>query len=557
MIIIDKVLLYGRTVRQLKFIQIRGQIKRKLKRNHRPMNYGAIPKVNDVKISISELDADERYIKRFNLKALENREVELLCERHRLDGCWRVDNASRLWNFNLHYLEFTAALAVEWKRTGEAKYKDKWIEIISSWLEDGSQTADAYEPYTISLRMVNVLIGLELIGEIDKWLKKRIYESLYHQYKYLSENLELALLANHYFENLKALVIGSVVFGEKNDYHKYWTLFLQQTDQQILADGMHYERSPMYHKIILEDVLRVYMVLKISHPLDAEKLEPVIGLMAEALKGLENGFRTTPLFNDSGENMSKTTDGLIKAASRMLNTTPDAIQKKNNFQEAGYYRLDQGKTAVIFDCGDIGPGYMGGHGHNDCLSFELSVDGRKIFTNSGTGQYQGGLREFFRSTAAHNTVMIDNREQNELWGEHRVGRRGSCYKVHRKTDCLTGIFKSYAKDRYRRQMQWKDGKLLITDSVKSRGTHTARQFFHLTPGLKFERAVGFVKVLDGDKAIAVITPSVGSDYVIHTEGMITNYSSEFGKYEKKQVLEIRTPFCNEDKIHVEIKIEGE
>lgn len=555
--IIDNILLYGRTVRQLKLIQIQGQIKRKLKMNRKPLQYGAAPEVNDVKISIPEIDEDERYIRRFNLKDLENREVELLHESHMLDGCWRVGNASRLWNFNLHYLEFTVALAVEWKRTGESKYKDKWIEFISSWLEDGSQAADAYEPYTISLRMVNVLIGLELIGEVDKWLKKRIYESLYHQYKYLSENLELALLANHYFENLKALVIGSVVFGEKNDYQKYWRLFLQQTDEQILDDGMHYERSPMYHKIILEDILRVYTVLKISYTLDAEKLEPVIRLMAEALKGFEKGFRTIPLFNDSGGNISKTTDGLIKAASRMLNIASDAIQKKTDFREAGYYRLDQGKAAVIFDCGDIGPCYMGGHGHNDCLSFELSMDGRKIFTNSGTGQYQGGLRKFFRSTAAHNTVMIDNREQNELWGEHRVGRRGSHYKVHRKTDCLTGIFKSYAGDRYGRQMQWKEDKLLITDLVKSRGTHIARQFFHLTPGLKLERAEGLVKILDGDKTITVITPSVKSDYVIHTEGMITNYSSEFGKYEKKQVLELRTPFCDEDKIHVEIKIEGE
>ena len=106
-------------------------------------------------------------------------------------------------------------------------------------------------------------------------------------------------------------------------------------------------------------------------------------------------------------------------------------------------------------------------------------------------------------------------------------------------------------------MQWKEDKLLITDLVKSRGTHIARQFFHLTPGLKFEWAEGLVKILDGDKTITIITPSVKSDYVIHTEGMITNYSSEFGKYEKKQVLELRTPFCDEDKIHVEIKIEGE
>lgn len=561
MSLLRKAMLYGHTIKTLRPVQIRGLLKRKickLRKHKKPKNHLSVYKVNNYRIEIPQLDEDERYLNRFDIEALLDHEIVLLHERHRLDKGWQEKKASHLWNFNLHYLEFTIPLAVRWKQTGNRKYKDKWIEFITLWLADGGESVDALEPYTISLRIVNMLIGLELVGQVGEGLRKKLTLSVYGQYQYLSKNTETGLLANHYFENLKALVIGSVVFGEWKDYRRYWPMFLQQLDEQILPDGIHFERSPMYHKLVLEGVLRVYQVLQgADRGLDAEKLVPVIKSMAGAASCLEAGFLTTPLFNDSGGNVSKNISALLKVCKEITKVPGCEKKLRTDLTDSGYYRFDNGKISVLFDCGEIGPSYMGGHGHNDCLSFELAVDGRKIFTNSGTGQYQGKLRCFFRSTSAHNTVMIDDYEQNELWGEHRAARRADGFKVYRRDDRLAGRFQSYTGEKYSRVLCWKSSrKLEITDRVECRGGHIARQYFHLIPGLKYVGEKNVVRVLDGDQTAAVVKIGRKSSYLIHTEGEITSYAPDFGKYEKKQVLEIRTPFRDTGRIRLEIEIYG-
>jgi len=89
-------------------------------------------------------------------------------------------------------------------------------------------------------------------------LEEKLWASVYRQYRYLLLTQEKALLANHYFENLKAIVISALLFEETDIYHKYFDLFLKEIEEEILPDGLHFERSLMYHKIILEDILRVY-----------------------------------------------------------------------------------------------------------------------------------------------------------------------------------------------------------------------------------------------------------------------------------------------------------
>lgn len=540
----EKGLLYWNTIKNLEPVQIRHQILNRVKKRGKPQKYVSAPKYDKIRIAIPELDKDEEYLKRFDVEALMRNEVLLLHERHGLNGAWKEYEASHLWNYNLHYLEFLVPLSVKHYVTGEEKYKSKYVEILTSWLDSADRNKDAYEPYTISMRIPNLLIGMEFLGELGETLEQKIYASLIGQYKYLQQHLELALLANHYLENLKAIVIGSIFFHEQDVYHKYFDLFLRQVKEQVLPDGMHYERSLMYHKIILEGLLRVYKVLSSSHHnLDAEKLLPWIRRMAEAMGSLENGFVSTPLFNDAGDNVGKSCAALFAACREVCGELDTG---KMGFPDAGYYRLDYRNCKVLFDCGDIGPKYMGGHAHNDCLSFELAIDGKKIFTNSGTGQYQGNMRKFFRSTAAHNTMMIDDREQSELWGEHRAARRISHIRAVFKENAVAGQFRSYQGDCFRRKMSWKDNALVIVDDIRSSdaGRHMARQFFHLVSEYRFERMEDGVKVLHGEKPIAVLKTQENADILIHKEGQITVYAPEFGKYEKKQVLEIRMPFEN-------------
>src|SRR5207247_7691896 len=86
---------------------------------------------------------------------------------------------------------------------------------------------------------------------------------------------------------------------------------------------------------------------------------------------------------------------------------------------AGYfgYRNNLDSGYLVFDAGAIGPDHQPAHGHADTLSFELSHRGRRIVTDTGVFTYAPGeQRRYDRSTAAHNTVEIDRRDQSELWG---------------------------------------------------------------------------------------------------------------------------------------------
>jgi len=87
------------------------------------------------------------------------------------------------------------------------------------------------------------------------------------------------------------------------------------------------------------------------------------------------------------------------------------------FSDSGWYVMRNNKDYCIISCGPNGQNGNGGHAHNDKLSFELCIDGKDIIVDPGTYVYTQlpEWRNKFRSTAYHNTVMIDNKEQNRFF----------------------------------------------------------------------------------------------------------------------------------------------
>lgn len=580
---ISRILLYINTVKYLKGTQIKNQILNRLTGNwkkkkllHKVENLKA-PCVIPVKISIPLLDLKETYLNRFQIEDLLEDKIQILHEKHAIDLTkWEVEDASHLWNYNLHYLEFMIPLAAACQRDKTGRCFPKWCEYMNCWIEH--PVKDSFTPYTISMRIPNLLICMNILQEKigGTKMEKKLINSIYQQYQYLLATQERALLANHYFENIKTILICTVLFGEEKNYKKYYAKFCEQIKEQILSDGLHYERSFMYHKIILEDILRVYMVLK--EKTDAERLLPIIVNMTDALASASRGFQRTPLFNDAGDNVAKDTDSLIAAVQAV--TGHKTADNREVFDASGYYKLYVGENTLLFDCGKIGPSYMGGHAHCDCLSFELVRDGKLLFVNSGTYQYQGDLRKFFRSTMAHNTLMVDDREQAELWGEHRAARRISDVACEVKGQSVTGRFRSFHGDDFSRKIELTEKGVEITDcvTVKDDKAHFARQFFHLAPefyyasndavedefiidivpedvaNAEMDRGQRIYVLQNHNRKLAVIHIPVGSKYIIHKEGEICSYAEHFGELKKKEVLEIRTSFLKKAKVQVLIQM---
>lgn len=378
--------------------------------------------------ALKELDYDRDFLSRFSAdEILEDRVSFLHRERaFRWDEKWECPDQSALWNFNLHYFEYLFPLADAYQTTGDRRYLDKSKQCITSWIRQNSKEAggSGWASYTIALRLT---VWLDYYAEMKEEIKKdsafsrQFLESAYEQYDFLSNHLEKDLLGNHYFEDLKTLVLCALFFRDDKYLQCVLREFKVQCKEQILEDGMHFELSPMYHKIILEDMLRVAWALR-NAGIQDEEVESYLQPMLDVAYSLEEGLERVPLFNDGGNNVAKSLDALVRTARERFYIAP---VYKSRFPASGYYIFKQGKWKLIVDAGQPGPTYIPGHAHCDAMSFELFKDGKPVIVNCGTYAYQCDERSFFRSTAAHNTVMVDGVEQSQCWGEFRLAKRSS------------------------------------------------------------------------------------------------------------------------------------
>jgi hypothetical protein len=251
------------------------------------------------------------------------------------------------------------------------------------------------------------------------------------------------------------------------------------------------------------------------------------------LVSLEKDMGKTPLFNDAGEEVAKEATTLLRAAEELFDIRP---QLTDTFPSSGYCKLYDDDTALMLDVGEIGPRYMPGHGHCDCLSFELSVGGKPLFVNSGTYQYQGELRSYFRSTKAHNTLLIGNREQSECWSEHRVARRISNVRFKKNGQLITGSYRSYQGDVHTRMLSLADGALSVLDSVSTDASDTVHSFLHIAPRYTVTSAESCVEVVAYTDMVCKIYP-VECVFQIHTSGKMTNYAPSFGVLQQATTIE--------------------
>lgn len=437
MAMLAKLGLYLNTASHLKPSQVGYRIHRKL-RGKTPLKRGYVPNPGASRAGISrvpplsELDFDPVFLCRFDCDALLAGELTLLHVTERVDwslDSWRAESQKPLWRFNMHYCEYLLPLAKRFIDTGDDRYLDAAKMIVRAWIEGNprSRGGPGWDSYTVSMRIV---WWLAFYGELSETLECDrefvgvMNASLVEQYVSLSEHLEKDLLANHYLENLKALVILAAYFADDETLDIALPQLEAQIEEQVLPDGVHYELSPMYQKIVLEDLLRVAACLRAcARP--SEVIEARLKPMCDFVFSMELGANRTPLFNDSGDNVARSVDALLRCAKARFGIV---AEYRGSFPDAGYYLLE-GKCAghavkVIFDAGGTCPPYAMGHMHCDELSLECFIDGKPLVVNCGTYAYQGPERPWFRSSEASSAVQIDGREQHECWGGFRTARYG-------------------------------------------------------------------------------------------------------------------------------------
>lgn len=395
---------------------------------------------------------------------------------------WDAAAASRLWRYNLHYFDWLWSLLpdddVAWESARH--FTLDWIRH-----HPPNRKACGWEPYPTSLRLLNwsLLFGVRhrVRTESDPEFQAILAKSLLHQAQWLERNLETHIQANHLLENVAALTCVHKVFKwEESDksVRRIEKLLDAELEEQILGDGMHYERSPMYHLRILWLVEALAAVTSGSL---RQRLEEMGRKMKEALALLRHPDGEIALLNDSALGIYaddwKGLDG---------DDGPWALP------DAGYYGARASRDYVILDAGAIGPDYQPGHAHADFFSFELSLNGHRVVTDTGVENYEvGPNRSYDRSTAAHNTVEVEGGDSVEVWSAFRVGRR--VRPEVRKWQAGEGDFVLEAahdgyrhlagKVRHHRMFSWRSGEFIISDEVFTKRRISVVTRIHFAPGV--------------------------------------------------------------------------
>jgi uncharacterized heparinase superfamily protein len=441
---------------------------------------------------------------------------------------WAAPGLPKLWQYNLHYFEWLWALGYSSARAG-----------ILDWIARHplGRGQVGWEPYPTSLRLMNWL-GV-CFGKFrgrsreDHELQRALWGSVYLQAEWLRRNLETHLLGNHLLENGAALAFAGSCFEEEAWLENGIEILVEQIPEQILPDGMHFERSPMYHA-------RVTYLLGLLAATKSELLKEIVDeplkRMRQALAQLCHPDGDIALLNDSAF-------GIYNAPGELLGREAKAETGEWALPDAGYYgwRGEDG-TYLVCDAGPIGPDYIPGHAHGDIFSFELSFKGRRLVVDSGVYDYvPGDMRRYCRSTRAHNTVEIDGQDQCEFWDAFRVGRRGRPRDVqwepHAAGFRLSGWHDGYMRlagaPKHRRTFVFDrlEG-LEVSDVLSSRKPCAVKSRVHLCPSWRIARLgkTDATVECEGD-ALTIAFTGQGS---LSVEDSF--YCSEFGKYQENACL---------------------
>jgi uncharacterized heparinase superfamily protein len=334
---------------------------------------------------------------------------------------WDQPDVPLLWRYHLHYFDDLVA-------EGAASRSALHVKLVQRWIDENAPVAGTgWDPYPVSRRIVN-WIKWALAGNT---IREQWNENLALQAAHLANNIEWHILGNHLFANAKALVFAGLYFeGEDADkwLGKGLAILDREVAEQVLEDGGHFERSTMYHVLILEDLLDLINLTRgIRGRIDESVIdvwEQAATVMLNWLAMMEHPDGEISFFNDAALGVALSPPQLRDYASALDIAVKEPSGRSVHLESSGFARADAGQAVLIADIGSVGPDYLPGHAHAGTLSFELSLFGERWFVNSGVSTYEPGPeRQRQRGTAAHNTVIVDDQDSSEVWGGFRVARR--------------------------------------------------------------------------------------------------------------------------------------
>jgi len=371
--------------------------------------------------------------------------------------------------WELSRMQWLIPVAQAWQITGEDRYAAHVRAVLERWIDAnpcawGVNWACTMEP---AMRVFTWVWLYRVLAEAPSWhdreFRIRFLRALYLHLQFIRQNLEISdINGNHLIADAAALVAGGAFFGSGKPRQWLgvgWRLLNREIQVQVFPDGVDFEGSIPYHRLVAE--LLFYAAAAIEE--DGDTVPPPfrdnLSRMADYISAYTRPDGQAPVFGDAddarvlplggqGINDHRYLPNLIWArwapdkltmdwrlsASECLwwwGAAPEVTASPANagsaaFPSGGNFILRAGDDYVFMDCGPLGLADRGGHGHNDCLSFEAVLKGCSLIVDPGCYVYTADyrMRNQFRSTAVHNTPQIAWEEINRfiapknLWFMH-------------------------------------------------------------------------------------------------------------------------------------------
>lgn len=369
------------------------------------------------------------------------------------------------------------------------KALDNYLLQFNSWFESNTPY---YGPHYISvmecaLRIISVCFASSLIKDKilvnDYWLKQS--NLITSHAEIIFERLSLHSSSGNHTLTEAAGLIFAAKFYSKHPRAVKWLkigkqLFVDEFIRQTNVDGSGIEQTSWYLKFIYELAI---ITLPLLEEKDKEFLQERVDVVNKFLSAISVNKKLLS-YGDSDNGY---------AVSRYLNfivPCSDNASEMLNYKDAGLVKIKQNKTVVFFDFGNLGMAPSYGHGHADCLSVILYYDGVCILGDIGTGTYNGDerLRKYFRSTAAHNTVVVNKESQSIqssrfMWKSDVTGEL--IYSVTNKEGSYVlakhyGYTERFNCTHFRGVFVSVDGELYVWDYIEGI-PNSVESYWHLSP----------------------------------------------------------------------------
>jgi len=310
--------------------------------------------------------------------------------------------------------------------TRDERYARAVRDIVDEWIAANpyAETVNWAVTMEVALRIIAWSWFLGALGRSESWsaagFRSRFLRALWLHGDYTRRHLERSdVNGNHLTADAAGLLFAGHLFDTPAWAAEGWALLRDELPRQVCADGVDFEASAAYHRLVGE-LFALPMLYREQLGLPVpDSYRSRVAAMARVTVALTGPDGLAPLWGDSDDARALPLDGRPPRDHRgfpELVGAPGTSAASAAFPHGGIYILAAGDDHIFIDCGPVGLAGRGGHGHNDCLSFEAVLAGTRVITDSGSYVYTRNpeARNRFRATDAHNTPRIDREEQNRI-----------------------------------------------------------------------------------------------------------------------------------------------